>query len=59
MRELTFERGEVRMLALALLGAIGIGVLAAATSPLVPFAALVGLAILVAIWLRPWLGGRG
>jgi O-antigen ligase len=56
MRELTPERAEVRMLALAAVGAIGIGVLAAATSPLVPLGALIGLAILVAIWLRPWLG---
>src|SRR5712692_5494950 len=44
------------MLAVAGVSAIGVGVLVAATSPLVPAAALVGLAILGAIWARPVLG---
>jgi hypothetical protein len=44
------------MLAVAGLCAIGVGVLTAATSPIVPAAALLGLVLLGAIWARPVLG---
>jgi polysaccharide biosynthesis protein PslJ len=44
------------MLLVAGLCAIGIGVLVAATSPLVPAAGLLGLLLLGAIWARPVLG---
>ncbi len=44
------------MLVVAALCAVGVGVLAAATSPLVPAAALVALGLLGGIWRRPGLG---
>src|SRR5216683_1557416 len=44
------------MLLVAGLCAIGVGVLVAATSPLVPAAGLLGLLLLGAIWVRPVLG---
>ena len=50
------DRPLVGTLALAILAAIGVGVLAAATSPLVPLAVLLGLAIVTAIGWRPWVG---
>ena len=44
------------MLALACVAAIAVGLLAAATSPLVPAAGLVALGLLGGIWARPVLG---
>lgn len=40
----------------ALLPALALGVLAAATSPLVPVAGLVGAVLLVVVWRQPFLG---
>ena len=53
---MVLDRASWSILAVAGVSAIGVGVLVAATSPLVPAAALVGLAILGAIWARPVLG---
>ena len=50
------ERGNGAMLLAAGAGALGVGVLAAATTPLVPAGLLFGLLGLGAIWWRPWLG---
>jgi hypothetical protein len=52
----TAERRNVSILLAAAAAALAMGVLVAATSPLVPVAALVGLATLAGIWWRPWLG---
>ncbi len=50
------DRSLLGTLALAVVAALVVGVVAAATSPLVPLAALIGCAILAGIWWRPWLG---
>jgi O-antigen ligase len=52
----TQERGTWPLLLSAGGTAVLIGLLAAATSPLVPFAALIGLAVVVAIVWRPIIG---
>jgi hypothetical protein len=50
------ERRTFAILGAAGAAALMVGILVAATSPLVPVAALAGLATLGAIWRRPWLG---
>jgi hypothetical protein len=50
------ERRNLSILLAASAAALGIGILVAATSPLVPVAAMAGLAALAAISWRPWFG---
>jgi O-antigen ligase len=47
---------DARILIVAALTAVGVGVLAAATSPLLPLAAVVAGAVFAAICWRPWMG---
>jgi hypothetical protein len=56
IRAAAFERRDVTALVLAGAAAIGVGVLAAATSPLVPAAALLGLIVFSLICWRPLIG---
>jgi hypothetical protein len=56
IRAPSLERADRTTLVLAAASALGVGVLAAATSPLVPFAALIGLGILGLILWRPVTG---
>ncbi|HEV7662989.1 MAG TPA: O-antigen ligase family protein [Chloroflexota bacterium] len=53
IRHLARERAELPLLLLVGLAAIGVGVLAAATSPLLPFGALVAVGIAVMIFRGP------
>jgi hypothetical protein len=50
------DRGTLSVVVLAALAAVGIAILAAATSPLVPAASLVAVGIVGAIWWRPIVG---
>jgi O-antigen ligase len=50
------ERADRTLLVLAGAAALGVGVLAAATSPLLPLGAILGLLALALIWWRPIVG---
>jgi hypothetical protein len=52
----TIERADRTIVVFAGLAALLVGLVAAATSPLIPFAALVGLLVLGLIWWRPLAG---
>jgi hypothetical protein len=56
IRPIEFDRADRTILILAGAAALGVGVVAAATTPLVPAAALVGLLLLTLIWRRPIAG---
>jgi hypothetical protein len=56
IRQVALDRADRTALIGAGAAALAIGVLAAATSPLVPVAGLVGLATLALIWWRPFVG---
>ncbi len=56
IRPVEIERGDRTMLVVAAAIAVTIGVLAAATTPLVPLGAVLGLLIVSLIWWRPILG---
>ncbi|MGI9147194.1 MAG: O-antigen ligase family protein [Chloroflexota bacterium] len=56
IRAAELDRTSLSMLVGAGVGALAVGVLVAATSPLVPAAGLLGLLIVGSIWGRPFLG---
>jgi len=56
IRAPAIERADRTMLVLAGVAALAVGVLAAATSPLIPLGALLGLLVLALIWWRPIVG---
>jgi hypothetical protein len=56
IRTVAVDRAGLVVLLCAMVGALGVGVLVAATSPLVPAAGLLGLLVVGLIWRRPVLG---
>ncbi|MCA1645132.1 MAG: O-antigen ligase family protein [Chloroflexi bacterium] len=56
IRTVALDRASWSMLVVACVCAIGVGLLVAATSPLLPAAALLAILLLGAIWVRPIVG---
>jgi hypothetical protein len=56
IRSVALDRADRTILIVAAAAALGIGLLAAATSPLIPVAALLSLLLVALIWWRPFAG---